>query len=79
MLTLNTGGFVDVTSFKQEILTAADDLDVGYSKGEHIETDADLNPMFVQIQTLTRGHVFVCISHPIQSMHDLSVFTSAIF
>ncbi|XP_013391621.1 cyclic nucleotide-binding domain-containing protein 2-like [Lingula anatina] len=44
--------------FVNQKRTLFDDLDSAYKEREHIVTEADLNPQFVQVQTLTKGSVF---------------------
>lgn len=51
----------DQMDFKQEILTAADDLDKGYITADKKTGDDNSKPMFVHVQTLTKGQAFVSI------------------
>lgn len=66
-IAINANGILDVeniakSNFTQEIRTAAGDLDKEIkSRGENgpaKPTEADTTPMFVRVQTLTKGQVF---------------------
>lgn len=49
----------DISKVKQEVRTIVTDLDSAYNNKKKDACEADIDPIYVEIQTLTKGQVFV--------------------